>query len=70
MWAIFKSEYARQTLLNLQALLDEHRLTLALAAIHAFKLPEWDGYWQWHGLAVASSGYCGESFERWCRFSS
>ncbi|WP_374631185.1 hypothetical protein [Ferrovibrio sp.] len=48
-----------QVLRDWQALLNEHRPTLALAAIHAFKLPGRDGYWQRHGLAVASAALNG-----------
>lgn len=48
-----------QALQNWQALLDEHRPTLAMTAIHAFKRPGRDGYWQRHGLAVASAALQG-----------
>lgn len=48
-----------QALLDWQALLNEHRPTLALAAIHAFKRSGRDGYWQRHGLAVASAALHG-----------
>ncbi|MEL3891656.1 hypothetical protein V6B08_15360 [Ferrovibrio sp. MS7] len=48
-----------QALREWQALLDEHHPTLALAAIHAFKQPGRDGYWQRHGLAVASAALRG-----------
>ncbi len=48
-----------QALRDWQVLLDQHRPTIALAAIHAFKLPGRDGYWQRHGLAVASAALHG-----------
>lgn len=48
-----------QALGQWQALLDEHRPTLALSAIHAFKQPGRDGYWQRHGIAVASAALQG-----------
>jgi len=37
----------------------QHRPTVALAAIHGFARPGRDGYWQRHGIAVASAGVLG-----------
>lgn len=48
-----------QALAQWHALLDEHKPTVALSAIHSFKLPGRDGYWQRHGLAVASASIGG-----------
>lgn len=48
-----------QALGQWHALLKEHKPTVALSAIHSFKLPGRDGYWQRHGLAVASASIGG-----------
>ena len=48
-----------QALAQWQALLKEHKPSVALSAIHAFVQPGRDGYWQRHGLAVASASLNG-----------
>ncbi len=48
-----------QALREWQMLLEEQRPTVALAAIHAFKRPGRDGYWQRHGVSVASASMQG-----------